>query len=311
MIIALAVAPAADAKVITLGSPLTGTFTEAEVEENFTIEQTALSNPGVLLRSPVAGLVVRWRAIDLDDQGRYRLRILRPGAVGAVTGVGTGPETLAKNGGLQEFPVGLPIQAGDAIGLDISDEGNIGARLDPGAGIGIWTPFLGDGVTLAPTLPSEPAELGFNADVQPAPTITAIGPANGTFKGGTNLAIEGTDFTGVSAVAIGGVPATFTVESETKLTAVTPAVKKPAAAAVSVTTAAGTAAASTTFAYEACKVPNLTGKKTKAARKKLKKAHCKLGAVKRIPGNSGKVTKQKPKPGTLKEPGAKVKVTLG
>ncbi len=304
---------AASAKPITIGSPLGGAFSEAEVEQDSTLVQTALSEPGALLRSPVSGIVVRWRAIELDEQGRYRLRVLRPAAGGAFIGAGTGPEEVLvkKTGGLSEFAVGLPIQAGDAIGLDISDEGNIGAREDPGSSATGWTPFLGEGVTLAPTVVPEHGELAFNATVQPAPTIAAVAPASGSFKGGTTVAIEGADFTGVSTVAVGGVPVPFTVESEAKLTVVTPAVPKPVAAPISVTTPAGTAVAATTFAYVACRVPNLTGRKTKPARKKLKAAHCRLGHVKRIPGSSGKVTKQKPKPGTLRAPGAKVKLTLG
>jgi hypothetical protein len=305
-------APAANAGLITIGSPLTGEFRSTELEKDFTIQQTALSEPGALVRSPVNGIVVRWRALGLDEQGPYRLRVLHPAAGGAFTGTGTGPEDFAKAfPGASEFPVNLPIKAGDAIGLDISDEGDIAYNEDSGASVVGWTPFLGDGVTLAPTIPPEHGELAFNAAVQPAPTVTAVAPASGSFKGGTAVAIEGADFTGVSTVAIGGVPVAFTVESETKLTVVTPAVPKPVAAAISVTTAAGTGVAPTTFSYEACKVPNLTGKKTKAARKKLRAAHCKLGHVKRIPGSSGKVTKQKPKPGTLRAPGVKVKLTLG
>ncbi len=310
---ALAFAPVAGAKLITIGSPLTGEFKENELEDDYTLVQTALSEPGALVRSPVSGLLVRWRAIELDEQGRYRIRVLRPAAGGAFTGAGTGPEEVIakKTGGLSEFPVNLPIQAGDAIGLDVSDEGNYGSRLDTGAGVTGWSPFLGDGVTLVPPVKAEQLELALNADIQPAPSITAITPGRASFKGGTVIAIEGSNFVGVSTVAIGGVPVPFTTESEAKLSVVAPAVPKPGAAAVSVTTPAGTAVATTTLAYQACKVPNLTGKKTKAARKKLKAAHCKLGHVKRIAGNSGKVTKQKPKPGTLKAPGAKVKVTLG
>lgn len=318
LVAALASAPAAAASPITIGSPLTGEFssTETHIEGGLTLEQTAL--PGATLRSPVDGLVVAWRAVGLDVQGEYRLRVLRPGADGRTTGVGTGPlEKMTTASGVDEYPLSLPIHAGDAIGIDINYEGNIGLRETQGGRYSDWTPYLGDGQTLAPAPLEEPEEdvdpieVGFDAIVRPAPTITALGPDHGTFKGGTKLTIEGTDFAGVSAVTIGGAPATFTAESETKISAIAPPVSGPAAAAISVTTPAGTAVATPTFAYEACRVPGLAGKKLKAARKKLKKAHCKLGKVKRKRHDSGKVTKQAPKPGKLLAPGSKVKVTLG
>jgi len=83
---------------------------------------------------------------------------------------------------------------------------------------------------------------------------------------------------------------------------------------VSVTTPAGTAMAPESFAYEACKVPALAGKKLRAAKKRLKKSHCKVGKVKLLGDatkKSGKVKKQRPKAGRVLAPGAKVNVKLG
>lgn len=79
------------------------------------------------------------------------------------------------------------------------------------------------------------------------------------------------------------------------------------------TTEAGTATSTQLFSYEGCKVPQLKGKKLKAAKKQLRKAGCKLGKVKKQGDatiKTGKVVKQKPGPGKLLPPGAKVKVTL-
>ncbi|MFJ6902723.1 IPT/TIG domain-containing protein [Streptomyces griseoluteus] len=76
------------------------------------------------------------------------------------------------------------------------------------------------------------------------PVVTAVTPDSGPTSGGTSVVITGTGFTGASAVRFGGVPATsFTVNSATQITAVTPA-GGPGAAAVTVTTPAGTSAAS-------------------------------------------------------------------
>ena len=83
---------------------------------------------------------------------------------------------------------------------------------------------------------------------------------------------------------------------------------------ITVTTAAGTATSAQTFAYEGCRVPKLKGKKLKASKKKLKKADCKTGKVKKRKGATaatGEVVKQSAKPGTILAPGTKIKVTLG
>lgn len=63
-----------------------------------------------------------------------------------------------------------------------------------------------------------------------------------------------------------------------------------------------------------CRVPKLTGKKLKRARRRLRTADCRIGKVVLSGGTSrklGRVVKQRPKPGTVLAAGAKVKVTLG
>jgi hypothetical protein len=65
---------------------------------------------------------------------------------------------------------------------------------------------------------------------------------------------------------------------------------------------------------EACVVPDLIGQKLRKAKRKLKRANCSLGNVKKAPssrGDKGRVIKQKPRPKTVKPAGAKVKVTVG
>jgi IPT/TIG domain/Putative Ig domain len=75
------------------------------------------------------------------------------------------------------------------------------------------------------------------------PTVTAVGPASGTVNGGTSVTITGTGFTGASAVDFGGVAATYTVNSDTSITAVTPA-SSAGTVDVTVTTAGGVSATS-------------------------------------------------------------------
>ena len=58
---------------------------------------------------------------------------------------------------------------------------------------------------------------------QPAPTVTGLGPSQGSTTGGTSVAISGTSFEEASQVQFGSTPATsFTVESPTSITAVSP-----------------------------------------------------------------------------------------
>jgi hypothetical protein len=129
------------------------------------------------------------------------------------------------------------------------------------------------------------------------------------------VTITGTDFEGASAVSFGGTPATsYTVNSEGQITAIAPATSKPSTVPVSVTTIAGKATSPTSFNTTACVVPNLTGKKLKASKKKLKKADCKIGKVRKLEGataKTGKVVKQNPKPGKVLAPGSKVSIKLG
>src|SRR5207248_630505 len=75
-----------------------------------------------------------------------------------------------------------------------------------------------------------------------APTVTVVDPA-GPLSGGTVVTITGAGLSGATAVAFGGAPAGFTVNSDTSITAVAP----PGAAGpvdVTVTTPGGTSAAS-------------------------------------------------------------------
>jgi hypothetical protein len=73
----------------------------------------------------------------------------------------------------------------------------------------------------------------------PPPVITAVSPNSGTAAGGTTVTITGAYFLGASKVTFGIVAATsYTVVSDTQITAVTPA--QLGARAVSVTTPEGT-----------------------------------------------------------------------
>lgn len=94
----------------------------------------------------------------------------------------------------------------------------------------------------------------------PRPTITGISPTTGVLGGNTSVVITGTNFIGATAVKFGANnAASFTVNSSTQITAVSPA-GASGVVDVTVTTAGGTSAvsASDKFTYAAAVAPIIT-----------------------------------------------------
>jgi len=78
-----------------------------------------------------------------------------------------------------------------------------------------------------------------------SPTITSITPASGLLSGGSKITITGTNFTGATAVDFGTTAATsFTVVSNTEITAVVPSTSTPGLTKVTVTTPEGVSSTS-------------------------------------------------------------------
>jgi hypothetical protein len=156
------------------------------------------------------------------------------------------------------------------------------------------------------------ARLNISATLSLPPGIASTSPSSGSISGGTIVTVGGHDFTGASVVRFGSVPArSITVDSDNQLTAVSPPASAPGPVDLRVTTGGGTTpvVAADSFTYTACVVPKVKGKRLRADKRKLRRADCKLGKVKGP--RSGKVKKQRPKPGTVLPPGSRVKVTLG
>ena len=99
----------------------------------------------------------------------------------------------------------------------------------------------------------------FTAPSVTFPTFTALSPTSGSTAGGTIVTINGTGFTGATAVIIGGVAAAFSIVSDTQITAVAPT---HSAGIVSVLVSApGTSAANTSYTYLTPPTVNLTSNK--------------------------------------------------
>lgn len=231
-----------------------------------------------------------------------------------------GPRELTP-GTINTFQTNIPVEGGDVIG---NNDVNASASL-PNACVfsapgdsNLATPeesHLADGTTAEFDSIEPELRLNIAAVVTVIPGIASISPASGSIAGGTPVTITGHDFTGASAVNFGSIPAqSFTVDSDTQITASAPQNAQPGAVVdTSVTTAVGTSSVSAAdkFTYTACLVPNLKGKTLTAAGKKLEKADCKIGKAKGKKAKSAKVIKQNPKPGKVLAPDAKVNLQLG
>ena len=309
---------AASAATVTVGAPLPQSFAPRELNGVGTAFNALLPEPGALVTSPIDGTVVRWRVSGAAG-GPFRLRILRPAGPETFTGVGTSAPASPAGFGVEEFATALPIKAGDFIGFDNNKEGDQIGVVDslPGALALAWIPPLPDGLSRPADESSSGTEVALNADVQPLPKLFSVSPNAGSFKGNTTVTIAGSDLTGATSVSFGATAATsFTVDSDTQITATAPPATAPGIVDVVVTTLAGTTAtgAADQFSYRACIVPAVVGKTLKKARKRLRKAGCRAGKVRMTAGTAKatvRVVKQKPKAGKLRAPDTKVKLTLG
>lgn len=94
------------------------------------------------------------------------------------------------------------------------------------------------------------------------PTIQDVTPGTGPTTGGTRVTIAGQGFACPCGVTLGGVAASFTPDSSTELSAITPGPESPGAVPVVVTTSDGTTptdpAARFTYADEAPSVASLS-----------------------------------------------------
>lgn len=324
-LIAVLASPAqAPASTMTIGSPLGAATTFFGFGQDTTVASVTLSEPG-LVRSPVDGRITSWRVRGAIAISGYALRLLHPGSAALeFSGAATSAPVTPAGGGIETFETSLPVKAGDYIGLDIPAGARIGVF--SGGSSATFTPKLGEGEARAGS--SLPYEATFNAEVEPAPSVYLVGPASGPVSGGTSVAVAGADFDGVTAVRFGSTPATsFTVASEHRLTAVAPASAAAGPVDVTVTTAAGTSATGPddVFTYAAapqppaappprCTVPNLHGKKLKAAKRRVRAAGCSVGRVKKTRGTTartGHVTRQRPKAGVDVAAGTAVAIVLG
>jgi hypothetical protein len=333
LVFVLGIAASAQAAIVTVGSSLVGTFAPATIGNGNTLFN--LKGPANPV-SPVAGSVVGWNIIGASADP-FSLRILSPAGPTEFTGGAKSAPATPMNTGIQHFDTLLPIKAGQTVALDHTNaDDTIGVLSVATSEWGFFPPPatpLGEGATAKPTV-SPGLAVGFNAEVQPAPAVLALGTTSGPVAGGTSVVLSGTDLAGATAVKFGSAPAVFGQISETAVLATSPSTTSPGAVPISLTTRAGTGTSSQLFTYQApaaapvpasqppvttivaakCIVPNLIGKRLKGAKNTIRGRHCKVGLIRKeegITAKTGTVVKQNPKPGTTKTAGSAVTVKLG
>jgi len=177
----LALVPAsATAETVTVGSPLTGSFTKV----TFCIPLCVGANqkidvPGAKVTVPYDGTVTRWRTI-LGEGGAFRLRVLRPDGSGEYVFVGTSASETPTGPGIDTFATSLAVKAGDLIGLEnLSTAAKIGTAFPAGSEYHDWFGSFADGAntsTAALDFPHASQEIGFNADVERPDAVPPVVP---------------------------------------------------------------------------------------------------------------------------------------
>jgi hypothetical protein len=237
----LAFAASAGAKIIQVGPNLSG----LTAEEHFTCGAggTCLfSQKSPSYTAPTTGAIVEWQLKGAE--GLFEIWVL-DGNTGTVNG-----ELGTAEGGKSSFPASIPIKANQRFGIEIfQKKDKLGTSAVAGSTVSGWSPHLMPGETRAPTQSYPGIELLANVRILPAPGITAVTPSSGPAGTQDPLTITGHDFTDVTSVAFGGLPANYEVRSETEIVAEAYAFH-PGAAPVTVTTVAGTATAPTEFTFE-------------------------------------------------------------
>jgi hypothetical protein len=233
--LALALASSAQAATVTVGQ----LFRPDGSCSSFTILQTAVEG-GTSYAAPAAGVITSWSfQTDASPPGGLKLKVGR-GAGGSnytITAQAAAGSVAANK--VNTYTANIPVQAGDMIGV-YGSSGDCGTGSASSGNVVVQA--LGDqspGAT-SPYVSGPGGKLPVSAQIVLQPGVASLSPSAGPTSGGTPVTIAGHDFTGATGVSFGGVPASsFTVNSDTTITAVVPA-GTAGPADVTVTTPGGT-----------------------------------------------------------------------
>jgi PASTA domain-containing protein/IPT/TIG domain-containing protein len=317
---ALMLAPGASAQQIVVGQTAPPSSPPISCEEDFSyVEFQSSLATGSSYVFPSAGLVTSWSVMGGSSGSQaFGVKILRPVVGNTYKVVGGEVGFSLQPGVLNTFPLSVQVEAGDILGIQfygytapcVFQTGLSGDQIRWDQRIAMTNSTF----SFDPDNVYSGFRTNISATLLPPPTVSLIAPAKGSIKG-DRVVIYGTNFADVRSVKFGDHYAkSFTVESEGQITAFAPSTfKLEKKLPLSVTTGAGVATGAQTYSYVGCKVPSLTGKKLKPAKRALKRASCKLGKVTKLEGataRTGHVLRQHPSPGTIRSVGTRVKLTL-
>src|SRR3954454_9689770 len=170
--LALVLVSGAQGAVITIGPPLSGDRGSPQsyqqcVATGCTLSQLTVGQPGVVLRAPSAGTIVRWR---VAGSGQVAFTVLRPQSDGSFTAIATTPMTHLQPG-IQTFGTNIQVAAGDAIGVDVPGDTDprtasyVALDRQSGGTFGFWEPALQTGSS-AKSSGTANGPLQLNADLE-------------------------------------------------------------------------------------------------------------------------------------------------
>jgi hypothetical protein len=169
--VSLLMAPGAQSATL-VGSPLTAPVAPGmrACTPSCTDINTVIPEAGANLTAPFTGVIVRWRMIGNAAGGSFELRLVHPEGGGQYTGAGASDPEVPLGVGPTVFPARLTINAGDMIGINVSEglfwSGNT-VNVTGGQYMSVQ-PTLTDGPP--PQMPNftvNDLESGVNADVEP------------------------------------------------------------------------------------------------------------------------------------------------
>lgn len=208
----------ASAQVVTIGSPLQGSFTwPAIAAAPATFVNGTLANTEAELVSPFDGAVIRWRMSEGFEGGPFRLQVMKQGDNGVAVG---GPMSAPVSGSEGTFTTNLPINEGQGIGITTSGSAAVlGARLSAATQNADWfeysPPLSPSGGVTPYSIQQLHQELGFNADILPTPTATGLAsPIGATAPAGAPSSSVSVSVTTPAGTAT--VPAKFTYAAKPK-----------------------------------------------------------------------------------------------
>lgn len=312
VIASAALGATAQAEDVRIGVSATGPLTGYVAKVSGTFFNTALGSTTDGLTSPVDGAVVGFEVAGASGAS-YALQVLRP-QEGDYKVVGTS-DTLTDGVPMSVFHV-VPIRSGDTIGLEMAAGTHFGGIEIPGTATASITPAPQNGEVFEPSGHGMGHEIAFNALIQPAPEILGVSPRSGPYTGGTRVRIRGTDFAFVQGIHFGRIKASrYRIVSPNEIVATAPRNVRFPSEPITIFTVAGLSAGGeiANFHYEACRVPEVVGRRLAIATRLLRRSECSPGRIVRrgAAGADARVFRQGPRPGRILRAGSRVNLTLG